>query len=137
MSVSTAPTPSVAPGVLTPADLSGWPLDPRERGDFYHPPRAFPPEVAIWRRRLVERLLVQPRPFRGVRSTTSIEDLRRGIDAGTAFVEVVPFLEVAGRISEQLARRGSGTRRIPSTSWSTLYWPGRRAKMLTRGRSTR
>ena len=89
------PTQSPGPELPAPVDLTGWPLDPRERGDFCHPPRAFPPEVAIWRRRLVERLLVRPRPFRGVRRTASVEDIRPGIDAGIAFLrEVARILAV-------------------------------------------
>jgi DNA (cytosine-5)-methyltransferase 1 len=88
MSLAVAPDPPALPAP-TPADLAGWPLDPRERGDFYHPPRAFPPEVMAWRRRLVERLLVRPGPFRGVRRTASVEDLRPGIDAGIAFLREV------------------------------------------------
>lgn len=46
----------------TPADVprrissSGWPPDERERRDFYHRPREFPPEVARWRAAMVERI---------------------------------------------------------------------------------
>ena len=29
---------------------SGWPVDPRERCDFYHRIRVFPPDVADWRK---------------------------------------------------------------------------------------
>jgi DNA (cytosine-5)-methyltransferase 1 len=42
-------------------ELSGWPLDPRERGDFLHRTRTFPEAVAQWRSRIVDSLLSEGR----------------------------------------------------------------------------
>jgi DNA (cytosine-5)-methyltransferase 1 len=73
----------------TPADLSGWPLDPRERADFYHPPRIFPDDVSAWRRRLVERLMASPGLFGRVRKAMSVEEIRTGVDEGIAFLREI------------------------------------------------
>lgn len=35
---------------------SGWPADERERRDFFHRPREFPPEVSRWRASMLERI---------------------------------------------------------------------------------
>jgi DNA (cytosine-5)-methyltransferase 1 len=57
---STASAAETTPA--SPADVSsriassGWPPDGRERRDFYHRPREFPPEVARWRVAMVERV---------------------------------------------------------------------------------
>jgi DNA (cytosine-5)-methyltransferase 1 len=88
MSVAIATPPSNALSA-SPADLAGWPLDARERGDYYHTPRAFPPEVAEWRRRLVERILVGESPFRKVTRKTDIEEVRSRLDAGIAYLREV------------------------------------------------
>ncbi len=45
-------------------DLSGWTPHPSERRDFLNRIRAFPPEVAGWRRSLLERLRTDPGRFR-------------------------------------------------------------------------
>jgi DNA (cytosine-5)-methyltransferase 1 len=56
----TTPAGEVPPA--TPADVarrlasSGWPPDARDRRDFYHKPREYPPEVARWRAAMVERI---------------------------------------------------------------------------------
>ena len=39
-----------------PSTLSGWSTDPREGKDFMHRVRTFPPEVATWRKELVEHI---------------------------------------------------------------------------------
>jgi DNA (cytosine-5)-methyltransferase 1 len=79
----------------TPAELAGWSLDPRERGDFYHSPRTFPPEVASWRRELVERIVAGGTPFRTVRRSTGIDEIRSRLDAGLAHLrEVARILAV-------------------------------------------
>jgi DNA (cytosine-5)-methyltransferase 1 len=60
--VATPAAGSVALTVAAAADVSsricssGWPPDARERRDFYHRPREFPPEVARWRAATVERV---------------------------------------------------------------------------------
>jgi DNA (cytosine-5)-methyltransferase 1 len=43
----------------------GWPPEDRERRDFYHRPREFPPVVARWRAAMVERLRVSRDRFPG------------------------------------------------------------------------
>ena len=88
---SASPPASAAP----PADLTGWPLDPRERGDFYHLPRAFPPEVATWRRHLVDRCREHPRLFRGVQKGVTVENLRAAVDAGIAYLREVARVTAA------------------------------------------
>lgn len=57
-------TPGIAApdGEIPPSDVarrnasSGWPPDERERRDFYHRPREFPPVVMRWRGAMVERV---------------------------------------------------------------------------------
>lgn len=44
-------------------DASGWTPHPSERRDFYHRVRVFPPDVAAWRRRLIERIRGDESPF--------------------------------------------------------------------------
>jgi len=70
-------------------NLTGWPLDRRERGDFYHRPRLFPPEVKEWREMLVEQVLGAPRRFPGVPKGADVEAVRAVIDEGIAFVREV------------------------------------------------
>src|SRR5262245_9376579 len=48
------------------AQSSGWPVDLRERSDFYHRIRVFPPDVADWRKHTVARLLKERTIFRRV-----------------------------------------------------------------------
>src|SRR4051812_43590990 len=43
-----------------PPDLSGWTPHPAERRDFLNRIRAFPPDVAAWRRRTLERVAAEP-----------------------------------------------------------------------------
>ncbi|MGH7484420.1 MAG: hypothetical protein ACREMY_02300, partial [bacterium] len=57
MSLAVVTDPPTSPLEQTLATVGGWPPDPRERGDFYHSPRAFPPDVASWRRQLIDRVL--------------------------------------------------------------------------------
>lgn len=79
--------PTVEPPSL--ADLSGWPLDSRERGDFYHVPRVFPTDVRAWRERLVRKILEDPGRFRTVSHTMGVEDIRAGVDAGIAYLREI------------------------------------------------
>src|SRR3989304_8141603 len=51
---------------LSETASAGWPVDPRERCDFYHRIRVFSPDVAEWRKRTVGRLLKEGTLFRGV-----------------------------------------------------------------------
>ncbi|RKH41307.1 DNA (cytosine-5-)-methyltransferase [Corallococcus sp. AB050B] len=73
----------------------GWPADVRERGDFYHRARLFPPSVKEWRERLVERVLAEPHRFPKVPTGASIETVRALVDEGIAFIrEVSRLLEL-------------------------------------------
>ena len=61
---------SAAPGAeISPSEVSrriassGWPPDERERRDFYHRPREFPPVVTRWRAAMVDRLRVDRSRF--------------------------------------------------------------------------
>lgn len=44
-------------------DPSGWTPHPSERRDFYHRTRVFPPSVAAWRKKLLERIREGKSPF--------------------------------------------------------------------------
>jgi len=83
------PDPAPPSPIPTTADLSGWPLDPRERADFYHPPRVFPEDVSTWRRRLVERLIAGRGRFRRIRKAALLEEIRGGVDEGIAYLREV------------------------------------------------
>jgi DNA (cytosine-5)-methyltransferase 1 len=76
--------------------LAGWPLDPRERGDFYHRPRVFPHEVTQWRRRLARLVVERPRMFPSVPLGATEEEVRQRIDDGIShFREVARILAAA------------------------------------------
>lgn len=74
------------------AELSGWPVDPRERCDFYHRIRAFPPDVADWRKQTIARLLKEHTAFRGVSPGESSESVRAKLDDGISHVKEVARL---------------------------------------------
>ena len=69
--------------------ISGWEPDPRERRDFYHRARAFPPDVAAWRKQLVSRVLGSPELFPAVPSSATSAEVRTLIDAGIAYLREV------------------------------------------------
>src|SRR5215207_7199931 len=73
-------------------ELSGWPVDPRERCDFYHRIRVFPPDVADWRKHTVARLLKERTRFRGVSASESIESVRAKLDDGISHLKEVARL---------------------------------------------
>lgn len=73
----------------SPADLSGWPLDSRERCDLYHPPRTFPPQVVAWRRRMVARVLADRNRFPALSRAASEEEARARLDSGLAYLREV------------------------------------------------
>jgi DNA (cytosine-5)-methyltransferase 1 len=56
------PRLGVRPG-RSPSDLAGWHLHPKERQDFYRPPRAFSNSVTAWRRRLTGQILAGKSPL--------------------------------------------------------------------------
>jgi DNA (cytosine-5)-methyltransferase 1 len=77
------------PVKTTTADLSGWPLDTRERGDFYHAPRAFPPSVAAWRRQVMASIKSQRGRFGRGLAAMPKRDIRSRLDAGIAYLREV------------------------------------------------
>jgi len=87
MSVAAVTSPPESSVLPVQGGTTGWPLDPRERGDFCHPPRAFPRHVVTWRRQLVEQILKGRRGF--TIKSTSIEDVRSRLDLGIAHLRDV------------------------------------------------
>jgi DNA (cytosine-5)-methyltransferase 1 len=67
----------------------GWPLHPRERCDFLHPPRAFPPGVREWRERLVDRVLVERKTFPGVPRGADRDAVRAIVDEEISWIREV------------------------------------------------
>jgi DNA (cytosine-5)-methyltransferase 1 len=81
-------------GSPLPADLSGWPVHPKERRDFYCRIKAFPAEVAAWRKSLIQRISKNPEQF-GIRSSVSSEYLLACLDHGISMLrEVARILTV-------------------------------------------
>ncbi len=79
---------------LCAADRSGWPSHPGERRDFDHRIRAFPAEVAAWRRRLLSRVASDPGRFPRAESASS-EQLHGWLDEGISYLrEVARILAV-------------------------------------------
>ncbi len=75
-------------------DLSGWTPHPSERRDFLNRIRAFPPEVAAWRRRLLEQIRADPTRFR-LAPDLDPETLAARLDAGIVYLrEVARILAV-------------------------------------------
>src|SRR6186713_3370685 len=105
MTLALPVNPSDSPAKPSPAELAGWPLDPRERGDFYHPPRAFPPDVSTWRRRLVDQILEGRGSFKTVRGCTSIEEIRSRLDSGIAYLREVARILAAVHGSPRLGNK--------------------------------
>src|SRR3954447_14074659 len=69
-------------------DLSGWTLHPSERRDFWNRIRAFPPEVAGWRKRLLRTLADRPALF-PLAERLSSEQLQERLDEGIGFLREV------------------------------------------------
>jgi DNA (cytosine-5)-methyltransferase 1 len=75
-------------------DLSGWTPHPSERRDFWNRIRAFPPEVARWRRRLLKKLTASPARFT-LASGLTMEQLQERLDSGIGHLrEVARILAV-------------------------------------------
>jgi DNA (cytosine-5)-methyltransferase 1 len=91
-----------------PAGPAGWPIDARERCDFYHRIRILPPEVAEWRQRTLERVVREPAPFRGVSRDEPAESIRTKLDDG------ISHLREASRVLSVLYSPGQTTL-TPST----------------------
>lgn len=72
-----------------------WPPEPRERGDYLHPPRSFPIEVRDWRERFVERLLDAQLPCPAIPRGATREFVREIVDQGVADLrEITRALEL-------------------------------------------
>lgn len=77
-------------GKKTPDVLSGWEVEPRERKDFYHRVRTFPPDVAAWRKQLVEQLVAgEDVPFLEPPPGETAVQLRARLDDGTSHLREV------------------------------------------------
>ena len=75
-------------------DRSGWTPHPSERRDFWNRIRAFPPEVASWRRRLLRQLAENPGRF-VLASELTGDQLQERLDAGISHLrEVARILAV-------------------------------------------
>jgi hypothetical protein len=96
-SLKTAPAPMNAahatPGPEAPVpadtspvrDLTGWPLHPSERRDFYHRIRVFPPEVARWRRRMLRTVAADPDRFPHAAGLPE-SDIQARLDDGISYL---------------------------------------------------
>ncbi len=66
------------------AGLTGWELDPRELGDFYHNRvRRFPDTVASWRRAMFKEIAANPSRFPGIPPDAAAPEVRRRVDETT------------------------------------------------------
>lgn len=75
-------------------DRSGWTSHPRERRDFWNQIRAFPPEIARWRKRLLRELAEKPGRFTLVAGLPA-EELTERLDSGISHLrEVARILAV-------------------------------------------
>ena len=90
------------------AELSGWPVDPRERCDFYHRIRVFPPDVADWRKHTVARLLKGHSGFRGVSPGESSKSVRAKLDDGISHLKEVARL--ASLLYDPITQSSTGSK---------------------------
>ena len=74
---------------VSPAGLSGWPLSPDERRDFFHRPRPFPPGVLSWRTRMVKHVMNNPQLFTRVPWGAEPPQVRAMIDAGITWMREI------------------------------------------------
>ena len=71
---------------------AGWPADPKERCDFYHRIRVFPPEAAEWRQRMLRRIGQDRALFHSVSARDSVETIRTKLDDGISHLREVARL---------------------------------------------
>lgn len=84
-----APSGDVGP------DRSGWPTDASERRDFLHRIRAFPPEVADWRKALVRRIVEGDERFPAAPESRTVSGVRSLLDEGISQLrEIARILDV-------------------------------------------
>src|SRR5262245_12340959 len=80
--------------VSLPPDRSGWTPHPSERRDFCNRIRAFPPDVAAWRKHLLQRIREEPGRFKGAYST-SPQEIQTRLDEGISTLrEIARILAV-------------------------------------------
>lgn len=92
-----APCMTDAPSADTNAapTTSSWPPEPRERCDFYHRPRAFPKNVALWRNSLVSRISKESAAWPLLPRDATREQIRLLLDDGISYLrEVARMLEL-------------------------------------------
>jgi DNA (cytosine-5)-methyltransferase 1 len=90
------------------SESSEWHIDLSERCDFYHRTRAFPEDVAEWRKRTVARALKQRGGlFRGVSEGETNEGVRAKLDDG------ISYLREVARIAALLYDPVTGTEKSP------------------------
>jgi DNA (cytosine-5)-methyltransferase 1 len=88
-----APEEQIEQGEVLP-DLSGWPIHPSERRDFFNRIRVFPAEVARWRRRLLEGVRGDEKRF-PLALAGDEDGLSDRVDAGISYLrEVARILSV-------------------------------------------
>lgn len=75
--------------------VAAWPHHPKERGDFYHRPRAFPEGVREWRESMVDAVLQARGRYPRVAPDASRDRVRELVDDGISwFREVARILEL-------------------------------------------
>jgi DNA (cytosine-5)-methyltransferase 1 len=94
----------VADEVARRVESCGWPPDVRERRDFCHRPREFPPDVARWRASMVERIRTDPRAFplatRAVKTALDAATRDAGEDLADAVREQVTIDTLRGVVDD-------------------------------------
>jgi DNA (cytosine-5)-methyltransferase 1 len=73
------------PPVVSTASASQpfeWPIDPKERCDFYHRTRVLPSDVAGWRKWTLKKILQDRARFRAISRATTLETARALFDDG-------------------------------------------------------
>ena len=79
-----SPIEKVSPNRVndTAGSLSGWPVEPSERCDFWHRIRVFPEPVSVWRKRMIRRMAITPDLFPSVPAGEPADAIRARLDAG-------------------------------------------------------
>lgn len=66
-----------------------WPIDSKERCDFYHRIRVFPADVAEWRKQTLARILQERAAFPALSHSSSIQSARELFDDGVSRVREI------------------------------------------------
>ena len=75
---------TIEPAQATQVVDGGWPLEPKERRDFYHRVRAWPPEVAAWRKQFVSEIIKRRDLYPSVPKDADEVSVRAMVDEGVA-----------------------------------------------------